>query len=221
MQTPQQPPTPATPPTTPPPGAGAGAGLSGLGQFIDNTVNAALSSAQTAVQEELANAISARDVTQAKLDVATSSRERATLTRQLAAENKKIGDLQSGLAKIQAGEAKAAAKLAGGTLVPNQQNINDIVPTTMIVSVMTILFIGFPLSIAFARIMYKRAVHNFSAPKPAPLAADATRRFDQLEQAVDSIAIEIERISEGQRYLTKVLSEPRIGATSEPSKPVS
>lgn len=220
MQTPQQVPTPQTPPTTSPPGAG----LSGLGQFIENTVNTALSSAQAELQQKLATAIAARDVTQGKLDVATSTRERASLTRQLAAENKTIGDLQNNIAKIQAGEDKVAAKLAGGTLVPPNPppNSSDIPPTTMIVSVMSILFIGFPLSIAFARIMYKRAVHNLSAPKPAPLAADATRRFDQLEQAVDSIAIEIERISEGQRYLTKVLSEPRIGASSsEPPKPIS
>ncbi|HEX4469037.1 MAG TPA: hypothetical protein VH080_05860 [Gemmatimonadaceae bacterium] len=32
-------------------------------------------------------------------------------------------------------------------------------------------------------------------------------RLQHLEQAVDAIAIEVERISEGQRYTTKLLSE--------------
>lgn len=32
-------------------------------------------------------------------------------------------------------------------------------------------------------------------------------RLRHLEQAVDAIAIEVERISEGQRYATKLLSE--------------
>ncbi|HEU4995330.1 MAG TPA: hypothetical protein VFT29_10950 [Gemmatimonadaceae bacterium] len=32
-------------------------------------------------------------------------------------------------------------------------------------------------------------------------------RLERIEQAVDSIAIEIERISEGQRFTTKLLSE--------------
>jgi hypothetical protein len=32
-------------------------------------------------------------------------------------------------------------------------------------------------------------------------------RLERIEQAVDSIAIEIERISEGQRFTTRLLSE--------------
>ncbi|MEP7002691.1 MAG: hypothetical protein ABI969_19525, partial [bacterium] len=35
-------------------------------------------------------------------------------------------------------------------------------------------------------------------------AADDDNRLRRLEQAVDSIAIEVERISEGQRFLTKL-----------------
>jgi hypothetical protein len=33
------------------------------------------------------------------------------------------------------------------------------------------------------------------------------QRLERIEQAVDSIAIEVERISEGQRFTTKLLSE--------------
>jgi hypothetical protein len=32
-------------------------------------------------------------------------------------------------------------------------------------------------------------------------------RFERMEQAVESIAIEMERVSEGQRFVTKLLSE--------------
>jgi len=39
----------------------------------------------------------------------------------------------------------------------------------------------------------------------APLVDD--NRLARLEQAVDSIAIEVERISEGQRFLTKLQGE--------------
>ena len=41
--------------------------------------------------------------------------------------------------------------------------------------------------------------------KPAGTVADA--RLERLEHAVDAIALEIERISEGQRFTTKLLSE--------------
>jgi hypothetical protein len=39
---------------------------------------------------------------------------------------------------------------------------------------------------------------------PSPLADD---RLARLEHAVDAIALEVERISEGQRFTTKLLSE--------------
>jgi hypothetical protein len=32
-------------------------------------------------------------------------------------------------------------------------------------------------------------------------------RLERIEQAVDSVAIEVERISEGQRFTTKLLSD--------------
>jgi hypothetical protein len=36
-----------------------------------------------------------------------------------------------------------------------------------------------------------------------------------MEQAIDSIAIEVERISEGQRFTTKLLAERNNGSASE------
>lgn len=37
--------------------------------------------------------------------------------------------------------------------------------------------------------------------------ASSDKRLERVEQAVESIAIEIERISEGQRYVTRLLDE--------------
>lgn len=65
-----------------------------------------------------------------------------------------------------------------------------------------LLAIVIPSSIAFARRIWR------GTPKPAaPLRDDLSPRFDRLEQAVDAIAIEIERISEGQRFMTRVMAE--------------
>jgi len=45
-------------------------------------------------------------------------------------------------------------------------------------------------------------------------------RLDRIELAVDSIAIEMERMGEGQRFVTRLLSEraalPDAGATGSP-----
>jgi hypothetical protein len=59
-----------------------------------------------------------------------------------------------------------------------------------------------PLSISYAVRMLRR--------NPAPKGVrteDFGPRFDRLEQAVDAIAIEVERVSEGQRFVTKILAE--------------
>jgi hypothetical protein len=45
-------------------------------------------------------------------------------------------------------------------------------------------------------------------------------RMERLEQGMEAIAIEIERISEGQRFVTKLLSE-REPAQSRIAQPVS
>jgi hypothetical protein len=49
------------------------------------------------------------------------------------------------------------------------------------------------------------AVSCVRAPVVAQVAqGDVTQQLDRIEQAVDAIAIEVERISESQRFLTKL-----------------
>ncbi len=66
-----------------------------------------------------------------------------------------------------------------------------------------IIFVLAPIALAAARMMWKRS----SRPVAAPLPDDASRRLERLEQGMDAIAIEIERVSEGQRFVTRLLSE--------------
>jgi hypothetical protein len=54
----------------------------------------------------------------------------------------------------------------------------------------------------------KRIEHR-SAPQ---VPRDVTDRLERMEQAIDSIAIEVERISEGQRFTTRLLSDAAPGA---------
>lgn len=61
----------------------------------------------------------------------------------------------------------------------------------------------FLLILAFRRWRRKR-----KGPKPAvKLNDENARRLERLEQGMEAIAIEIERVSEGQRFVTKLLSE--------------
>ncbi|HJP84814.1 MAG TPA: hypothetical protein VJ852_02395 [Gemmatimonadaceae bacterium] len=75
---------------------------------------------------------------------------------------------------------------------------------TMALSVLAIIFIAFPLAIGFAKAIWRRA--NKPAIPPQALTETA-QRLERLESSVDAIAIEIERISEGQRFVTKLLSD--------------
>ena len=44
-------------------------------------------------------------------------------------------------------------------------------------------------------------------PATPPGWSDATFRLERVEQAVDTIAVEIERVSEGQRFITKIMTQ--------------
>ena len=57
-----------------------------------------------------------------------------------------------------------------------------------------------PLVRAFAKRLEQRG-------EGARIPADVTSRLERMEQAIDSIAIEVERISEAQRFTTKLLSD--------------
>jgi hypothetical protein len=60
--------------------------------------------------------------------------------------------------------------------------------------------IMWPVARAFARKMDREAVQ----PK---VPQELQQRLERMEMAIDSIAVEVERISEGQRFTTKLLSD--------------
>jgi hypothetical protein len=67
------------------------------------------------------------------------------------------------------------------------------------------IIIGLPLARAFARRMDRRG-------GTAQVPAEISSQLANLNQAVDAIALEVERISEGQRFTTRLLSEQREAA---------
>jgi len=60
--------------------------------------------------------------------------------------------------------------------------------------------IGIPIARAYARRMER-------GPSIPQMPTEMTARLERMEQALDSIAIEVERISEAQRFTTKLLAE--------------
>ena len=118
--------------------------------------------------------------------------------------------------------ASAPAALASTRQAPdfgftNQRGkMQDVIPIVAILSV----FVFFPMAIAMARNIWRRG----SLPVSTGPDRESMQRLERMEQAMDAIAIEIERVSEGQRFVTRLLSEQRngvvIGAGQPAAEPV-
>ena len=87
----------------------------------------------------------------------------------------------------------------------------DIVIPIAVFTMITVIAIGVPLVRALARRMDRQPI----APAiPPELAA----QIERMEHAIDSIAIEVERISEGQRFTTKLLADRANGGAAVPAQ---
>ncbi|HLA90236.1 MAG TPA: hypothetical protein VJL28_07400 [Gemmatimonadaceae bacterium] len=101
--------------------------------------------------------------------------------------------------------APAASAVAGlGSATPPLALAAIVTPEE--IAVVAIVFgvfgmIGFPIARAFARRI------EGARQAPAALPSDVAERLDRIERAVEAVALEVERISEGQRFVTKLLAE--------------
>ncbi len=68
------------------------------------------------------------------------------------------------------------------------------------------LMFAIPIVLYFARRRWKKGTGSKPANR-GELPGESAQRLERLEQGMESIAIEIERVSEGQRFVTKLLSE--------------
>ncbi len=91
---------------------------------------------------------------------------------------------------------------------------NNLVPIVIVFT----LFVLAPIAVSIARIFWRRG----SMPRQAPQSADQAQRLERMEQAIDSIAIEIERVSEGQRFVTRLMTDRQnaLGAGQGPAEPI-
>jgi hypothetical protein len=71
---------------------------------------------------------------------------------------------------------------------------------TMFVVAMVICIVGLPIARALGRWIDRRGL-------PSPVNADLSAQITRIEQAVDSMSVEVERISEAQRFQAKLLSD--------------
>jgi hypothetical protein len=131
------------------------------------------------------------------------------LENRLALLDKRQLQLESDLATTGQQLSSAPAGLAASTGLPAFNGLSS--GQVVAISIVGTIFVLMPLAIGVMKALIRR-----SAKSPVPPAAltETAERLERLETAVDTIAVEIERISEGQRFVTKLLSDSQSLALS-------
>ena len=154
------------------------------------------------ISDQLENVSSRRSDIAEELARTASDAAKPGLQQRLQVLDQRILQLEGDLARTGQQLAAAPADLVASTEEPSQQAPVDKFGGGFAAgSTSTLAVLGVIILVLSRR--WKRR-----APKQSrQLDADSAQRLQRLEHGMDAIAIEIERVSEGQRFVTKLLSE--------------
>jgi hypothetical protein len=193
-------PMPPVPPT--PPGAIQGAPSSAVESLVAQYQALAAQLAGLSAQRRVLR----QQLTSQQVDVATSAAgQLAKVETQIARVSVDLADVRARL-NTRPGQPGVRPPFD----FPQNQRRNGMDPDAIAaITVTFILAVLMPISIGITRRLLRRPSKD-----AGPSAADVIiPRLDRLEQSVEAIAIEIERIAEGQRFVTKVMVQ-RPGQTA-------
>lgn len=137
-----------------------------------------------------------------------SGANRAGLEQQLRVLDNRILQLEADLAE--SGRVEYQSNLVTSTGFVPRQGFNLSSGQITGISIVFILFVLGPLAASLGRLMWRRS----AKPAMPPGWYDAAQRLERLEQAVDTIAVEVERVSEGQRFMTKIMTQNSAATTN-------
>jgi hypothetical protein len=146
--------------------------------------------------------------------------DRTGLESRITALDARIAQVDKAIAQADASVASAAAT-PGAMALRDQERANnqshDGPPEApFFIGGLFIVAVLLPISLAFARRIWRRGTAAV-----ANLPDELLERMSRLEQAVESIAIEVERIGEGQRFMTRVFTDANGRALGAgPAEPV-
>jgi len=137
------------------------------------------------------------------------------LEQRLSTIDQRIAETEKALAEADAAVARSAAT-PGAVIPPPPPLPRQGPPEEFFVLTGIFMFIVvLPLTIAYARRIWRRGAAAVSA-----IPQEIYDRFNRIDQAIDSVAIEVERIGEGQRFLTRVYAEQQRGIGAGPAERV-
>jgi len=142
-----------------------------------------------------------RDLSQRVEEPSVGGADKRGLEQRITEIDGRISSIDKQIAESEAQIARAAA--VPGAVVPPKPIPREGPPEEVfILSGMFIVIVLLPLSIALARRIWRRGVATITK-----LPAELTERLMRLEQGMDAVAVEVERIGEGQRYMARMLGE--------------
>jgi hypothetical protein len=211
MQTPEpaQAPTPTIPPAPGTPAAPGGPTRVIVSQTPVSP--AAILEAFRQQREELRNQLERledqrRDIAEQLRQPLLSDADKKGLEARIATIDTRITDTEKQIGEADANVARASA--TPGAVVRERPPVQQGPPEEFWIFSFVFLFVvALPLTIAYARRIWRR-----SAATVAAIPQEIYDRFTRIDQAVDSVAIEVERIGEGQRFLTRMYNERFLGA---------
>jgi hypothetical protein len=174
---------------------------------------AALRARGEALSDQLTSAAGRRRQTRDGLRTATGA-DKAGLEQRLGVLDARIARLETDIdenGKLLASLPAARVGTVGQSFGPSDVNINRFMGNMIPIVIVFTIFVLAPIALSISRIFWRRG----SLPRQAAQSPENTQRLERMEQAIDSIAIEMERVSEGQRFVTRLLSESRTGAAVE------
>jgi hypothetical protein len=190
----------ATPPAPPAP---AQAPIDPFGMQLSALVEQQLQSTMRLVQLE-GNRVSL----QKQLETSPNTQEKEMLNAQLRTVNGEIEGERAKIAQLKARVAEARNGIPDATpligVPPEMFNEPRMFGLSQDEFKAAFIFLlAFPLILAMSRRLWKIGMPS-RAPRTLPLEDE---RLARLEQAVESVAIEVERISESQRFQSKLMAE--------------
>jgi hypothetical protein len=125
----------------------------------------------------------------------------AGIEKRIATVDERIASLDKQIVASDAQVAQAAA-IPGATFVPPPQPRNGPPEEVFVLGGIFMFVVLLPLTIAYARRIWRR-----SAKTEVTLPPQMAQRMESIEQGVEAIALEVERIGESQRFLTQAMAE--------------
>jgi hypothetical protein len=157
-------------------------------------------------REELANQLERLEEQRSELsgrleEPTLDAVDRQGMQQRITATDQRIADLEKQIADANLQVARAAG-IPGAVVEEPRPPQSGPPDEVFIIPVVFIIFVLFPLTIAYARRLWRRA------PAAAAASPEIVERLGRLEQAVDTVALEVERIGEGQRFVSRLLADP-------------